>query len=54
MFKATEPTPPVAPETKTGKSLDIPESIIFLTQAAAVMPAVPILIASNIFIFSGR
>ena len=36
-----DPTPPVAPETKTGNSLETFESTIFFTQAAAVIPAVP-------------
>ena len=39
------PTPPVTPETKTGLSKDISLSINFLTEAAAVKPAVPISIA---------
>ena len=45
---AIEPTPPVAPETKTGKSEFFDDSYIFNTLAAAVNPAVPIDIASKL------
>ena len=37
----TDPTPPVAPDTRTGKLLEIFLSVIFLTHSAAVIPAVP-------------
>ena len=42
-----EPTPPVAPETKAGRSDSIADSCIFITLAAAVSPAVPIDIDSK-------
>ena len=43
-----DPTPPVAPETKTGRFDAFEDSCIFNTLAAAVMPAVPIDIASKL------
>ena len=47
ILTATEPTPPVAPETKIGRLLFTLASISFFTQAAAVSPAVPISITSS-------
>ena len=40
-FTATDPTPPVAPETNIGLLKDGPASNIFFTHAPAVRPAVP-------------
>ena len=47
ILTATEPTPPVAPETKIGRLFFTFASISFFTLAAAVSPAVPISITSS-------
>ena len=51
---ATEPTPPVAPDTAIGKVSMTPLSKIDLTHAADVSPATPYDIASNSDIAFGR